>query len=69
MPGKPKALSPWIASTGLPVSIAAATCAHADAHDAPGTDVQPFARLPVSIMPRAIERVGAFVDQKIPVAL
>src|SRR6202521_1311318 len=38
--------------------------AHADAHDAPGADVQAFARLiHVDDAAREIERVGAFVDQ------
>src|SRR5258706_3360824 len=38
--------------------------AHADAHDAPSADVQPFARLVhVDHAPREIERVGALVDQ------
>src|SRR5260370_1189528 len=38
--------------------------AHADAHDAPGADVEPFARLiHVDDAAREIERVGAFIDQ------
>src|SRR6266850_1679807 len=38
--------------------------AHADAHDAPGADVQTFARLVhVDHAARQIERVGAFVDE------
>src|SRR5262249_5212215 len=38
--------------------------AHADAHDAPGADVQAFARLiHVDDAAREIERVGAFVDE------
>src|SRR3989442_13817099 len=38
--------------------------AHADAHDAPGADVQAFARLiDVDDAAREIERVGAFVDK------
>src|SRR5947209_13954197 len=38
--------------------------AHADAHDAPGADIEPFARLVhVGDATREIERVGAFVDQ------
>src|SRR5712672_564912 len=38
--------------------------AHANAHDAPGADVQPLARLiHVDDAAREIERVGAFVDE------
>src|SRR5262249_59326698 len=38
--------------------------AHADAHDAPGTDVEAFARfVHIDDATREVERVGAFVDQ------
>ena len=64
MPLKPKALSPSMAITGLPVIDRGGDGeAHADAHDPPGAHVQALARLVhVDDGAREVERVGAFVD-------
>src|ERR1700731_3060180 len=64
MPEKPKALSPSTASTYLPVSMAAAI---AKPMPTPMTPQVPTSRrlrgLYMSMTPREIERVGAFVDE------
>ena len=65
MPEKPKALSPSTASTGFAgLDRGRDGKAHADAHDAPGADIEPLARL-VHVDDAAcqIERVGTFIDE------